>query len=159
MPANSVDRRTAREALAGLLGAALTGVGKPVQAVYGYQLGDFGGASPVVLVVSGGSAREQAGLGSARHANRFRLTVLAFVAAADSAAGWSEQAVEDRLDAIDKALADVLADNRGKRQNPGLAWDYIALEAGAFTTVAPAVVGGAAYWMETSSVIVEVKDV
>lgn len=159
MAADSTNRQLAREALAGLLATALTGAGNPVDSVYGYQLGDFGGKSPVVLVVSGGSARAQAGLGSARHANRFRLTLMTFVAAADAGAGWSEQDVEDRLDLIDKQIADVLADNRGKKQDASLPWDYIALEADAFTDIRPAVVGGKAYWLETTSVIVEVKDV
>ena len=37
----ATSRATVRSALATLLEAALVGSGKPAQAVYGYQVGDF----------------------------------------------------------------------------------------------------------------------
>jgi len=128
-----------------------------VQAVYGYQVGDSA-KTPFVMMVSNGSMREQYTLGAQKHKNRFRLLVMNFVPGPDAASGWTEQNVEDKLDAIEKAEADVLANNRGKKDNPALAWDYVALEE-AFSEIHPATVGGKKYWMEIANVIVGVKDV
>ncbi len=47
---SSLSREVIRRAFAALLASELEGEGKPAAAVYNYQPGDFGGASPVVTV-------------------------------------------------------------------------------------------------------------
>ena len=59
---SEIGRETARDALAALLETALVGSGLPAQAVYNYQIGDFQGQSPVVVVSSGPSERVVRGL-------------------------------------------------------------------------------------------------
>ena len=156
MSANSVNRQAVRDGLASVLTTALTP--GTLKAVFGYPVGDAGGVAPFVVVMSEGSQRAQWTLGAQKHKNAFRLSLVTFVAAADSATGWTEQNAENQLDLIEKSIADVLADNRGKKNNPALAWDYIALEEGQFTTVRQETVGGAKYLIEMASVIAEVKD-
>jgi hypothetical protein len=114
MPADTINRETVRDAFAALLETALTGSGKPVYAVYNYLKGvittDDG--SPLVMVTSGGTARQRAGIGDTRWNSYFVLEIFTFVRDADAAIGWTEQNVEDALDSIDKAIADAVADNR-----------------------------------------------
>jgi hypothetical protein len=114
MSANTVNRETIRDAFATLLTNGLTGVGKPVYAVYNYLKGVITteDGSPLVMVTSGGTARQRAGIGDTRWNSYFVLEVFTFVRDADAANSWTEQNVEDALDSIDKAIADIVADNR-----------------------------------------------
>jgi len=57
MTSNVTDRSVMRKKFAGLLEDALVGSGKPVKVVYDYQVGDFRGESPVIVVTSTGTAR------------------------------------------------------------------------------------------------------
>lgn len=111
MSANTANRETVRDAFAALLNTALVGSGLPVQAVYNYPIGKIT-ETPVVCVASSGTARQRAGIGDSRWNSFFVLEVFTFVRDADTAAGWTEQNVEDQLDLIDKSIADVVADNR-----------------------------------------------
>jgi hypothetical protein len=144
------SRQTSREALAALLSAGLTGTGKPVQAVYAYKIGDFKGQSPVTCVTSGGSARKRDGMESVFY-NRFRLIIQNYVLYADPSAGWTEQNAEDRLDLIEKSIAEVLL------ANPSTA-NWIWLEYDGQSQVLEAVIGGEMYLLEIIPVIVEVSD-
>lgn len=155
MPAASVNRETCRDALASKLNTAL--VPTIAAAVYGYQVGDPAGLWPFVVVVSDGSKRGQWTSGAAKSRNFFKLTIMGFVPAAESASGWTEAEVDDKLDLIDKTLSDVLADNRGKKNDATLPWDYIEL-ADDFSTIRPATVATQKCWLEIWSVIVEVRD-
>lgn len=154
--AEAANRETARKAFAALLTTALTGSGKPVQSVYDKHVSEFGGAgfeSPVVLVLSSGSQRERRGLGSKKYRTFFRLEVLAFVSDAISAESWTDADVEDRLDLIEKEIADVIAENRSTAN-----WNDLKHVPGNFTNIVPAKLGGHSYKMETIPVIVEVHD-
>ncbi len=154
--ANAANRETVRDALTALLSSALTGTGNPVQSVYGYHISEFGAdgfESPVVLVLSNGSQRERRGLGSQVYRTFFQLSVLVFVSDAIAAESWTDANVEDRLDLIEKEIADVLAENRSTAS-----WQDIK-HAPAPTTILPAKLGGHSYKMETIPVIVEVHDV
>ena len=108
--ATSRSRETARKALAALLEAALVGSGKPAQAVYAYQVGDFAGASPVVVVSSGGSLREQGSFGPCWD-DTFSLAIYSFVLYANPDDGWTESDAEDALDDIEATIADVILEN------------------------------------------------
>lgn len=156
MPSNTANREACRDQLATLLGTALTGVGKPVQAVYNYRPTDVAGASPVVMVLSAGTAsRQKHGIGNVtRYHSRFLLNILVFVMDASTSDAWTRNNVEDALDAIEKTIADVLSDNR---EVSGI-WNYI--EHGAEgSRILPAVLGGKQYLMEPIPVLVEVIDV
>lgn len=116
----SVSREVARDALTALLQAALVGSGKPAQAVYGHQVGDFGGQSPVVVVASGPITRERKGLGACWHTS---ATLLVFVFVAYAAGGWTEANAEDALDSIEAAIADVVLANSSTAAWHGLTYD------------------------------------
>jgi len=53
----STDRATVRKQFAKLLQDNLVGTGLPMQAVYDYQVGDFEGKSPVLVVTGSGTKR------------------------------------------------------------------------------------------------------
>jgi hypothetical protein len=106
----SVSREVARDALTTLLDAALVGVGLPVQAVYGYQRGDFQGQSPVVTVSSGPIMRELQSMGAC-WTDTLQLYVHVFVLYSDEDS-WGEDDAEDALDDIEALVADVVLANR-----------------------------------------------
>lgn len=116
----STSRETVRDALTALLQAALVGSGKPAQAVYGYQVGDFGGQSPVVVVASGPVQRERRGFGPCWHTS---ATLLVFVFVAYAATGWTEANAEDALDTIEAAIADVVLANSSTATWQGLTYE------------------------------------
>lgn len=103
------SRHTVRDAMTTLLQTALVGTGLPVAAVYGYQVGDFAGQSPVVVVSSAGSRRGR----MTRFGSRatFYLLISTFVVYSDGAS-WGEDDAEDAIDAIEALLADVIDDNQ-----------------------------------------------
>lgn len=153
MAANTANRETARDALTALFTAALVGAGKPVQAVYGYQASDFDGQSPVVVVLSSGVYRMRYTLKSTRYKSFFNLEVIVFVADAISDDSWTDANVEDKLDEVEKEIADVLADNRFNNSK----WSDIRMSDEG-SQILPANVGGDSYKMEVIPIIAEVID-
>lgn len=146
----STSRETARDALSTLLGAALVGSGKPAQAVYGYQVGDFAGATPVVTVSSAGSRRERQSFGNC-WSNAFHFNIHVFVLYSDEDA-WGEDDAEDALDTIEALIADVVMANA---ENDGV-WDQLAFRDE--DTLADSVdIGGIPYRRETIPVTVRIK--
>jgi hypothetical protein len=103
------SRHTVRDAMTTILQAALVGAGLPVAAVYGYQVGDFAGQSPVVVVSSAGSRRIRMTRAGSRAT--FYLLISTFVLYSDGAT-WGEDDAEDAIDAIEALLADVIDDNQ-----------------------------------------------
>lgn len=152
MPSNSANRETVRDHLASLLDAALTGDGSPVEAVYGYLKSDFEKKSPVVMVVSDGIRRRRPHVGATRYVSDVRLGVLVWVADADSAQGWTDQDVDDRLDLLEKSIADVVADNPASDY-----WRYLTFD-GAFTDIQHVTIGSTPYVLEVIPVIAEMRD-
>jgi len=106
-----------------------------------------------LLVTSAGSDRKRRGLSDTKYRNPFYFDLMTFVAEADAAAGWTEQEVEDRLDLIDKMIADVIADNRNTANWHSLDFDDTP------TQILPAVVGGNPYQLEITRIVAEVFDV
>jgi len=114
----STNRETTRDALTTLLTTALVGTGLPAKAVYGYQVGDFGGLSPTVVVSSAGSERsDMTPLGGQVE---FRFNIDVFVLYTDGS-DWNEDDAEDRLDLIEKTIWDTLQANQRTAT-----WDNIA---------------------------------
>lgn len=121
----SVSRETLRDALAQLLTTELTGTGKPVQTVYNYQVADFAGASPVVVVTSGPMERIRHGMGACW---RSAATIDIHVFVAYSApGGWTEANAEDALDTIEALIADVVLANNTTANWHGLRYDIPTL--------------------------------
>ena len=114
----SSNRKTAREALATLLSTALTGGGGLAQAVYSYRVGDFGGASPVVIVSSQGSRRERSTFQGSRNTVFLQVDIFVLYAAV----GWTEQDAETRLDDIEAAIAGVVDANQETANWLALNW-------------------------------------
>jgi hypothetical protein len=136
----SAPREAARKQLATLLSSALVGIGKPAAAVYAYQVGDFRGATPVVVVTSGPMHRSLDSMGGCWRKG-FQLLVYVFVAYADGA-GWSEDMAEDAIDTIEEAIAGVVLDNLRTD-----AWTSIAYS-DAGTQLDAVVIGGVEYRRE-----------
>ena len=145
----STSRSVARKGLASLLTTALVGTGKPAQAVYAYQVGDFAGQSPVVVVSSGPMLRLRDTMGEC-YRSRFELHVYTFVLYADPDSGWTESDAEDALDTIEAAIADVLLTNT---RYTGY-WDRI--EYADATQPDGVEIGGAEYRRELIKLTVEV---
>lgn len=104
-----MNRETVRDAFTTLLSTALTGAGNPVQVVYGYQIGNLEGLSPVVIVSSAGTFRQRLTLQGSRAT--FYLNVHIFVLYTDEST-WNEDDAEDRLDLIEEKIASVLDANQ-----------------------------------------------
>jgi hypothetical protein len=164
LASDAKNRETARDYLATLLTAELVTSKGYAVAVYNYLKGRLGGVSPIVMVVSAGSAREQQGMGADKHRNKFRYLVRILVrdADTDANANWTEQAVEDRLDLLEKETVDVVMDNRSTAQNGSVPWARLYLESfetGEFSRIIPVTdLDGKPYIMEEIPVIAEMHD-
>jgi hypothetical protein len=145
----SYSRETVRDALAALLNTALVGVGLPAQAAYGYPAADFQGQSPVVIVSSAGSERDQQTMAT-RRKSLFHLNIIAFVLYADPASSWTEANAEDTLDEVEKIVDETLAVNLA---NPPT-WADIGYDGR--TTTGNATIGGEQYRYEIIPVRVAV---
>lgn len=142
-----VNRETSRDALAALLTTEMVN-GSPqlAQAVYNYQKFDFGGTSPVVLVYSGGAERPSATLGGSR--TTLQLWVAMFVSTVASGS-YTEADAEDRLDRLERALAEVIDENRSTAN-----WTHIAYDG--HSLVQDVELGGVPYIAEYVPVEVQV---
>lgn len=148
MPSNAINRETIRDQLAALLAAALVGAGKPAEAVYNHQVGDFQGKSPAVVVTSAGTGR-----GSPLVANQtaFLLEVYSFVLYALEDGTWTEAQSEDRLDLLEKSIVDVLND-----ANDSGTWQSV--EPNGESSIDSVEIGGDEYRYETIPVRITVWD-
>jgi hypothetical protein len=133
------DRKTLRKAYATLLQNNLVGSGLPVQAVYSYQVGDFGGKSPVVIVSSGGALRQRLTFTGSQPI--FWLNVHVFILYATEDKSWTEEMAEDALDTIENALASINDLNQH-----GACWDAVTQEERSRTD--SIVIGGLEYRVE-----------
>lgn len=139
----SISREVARKAFAGLLDTALVDSGI-AQAVYDHQVGDFGGASSVVVVTSGGIMRERQSFGTC-WANAYMLDCYLFVLY--SATGWTEADAEDKIDDLEAAFADVVM------SGTDAAWDQMVYEE--TTSLGVVSIGGVPYRRELIRVRLE----
>ena len=126
MTADAANRKACRNEFTRLLTLAMVTNVQIVDSVIGYETVNVEGKSCVV-VTSNGSRRGKRGISDDRWNNSFLFEVLSFVEKANTlsenqgGSNWTEKDVEDKLDDIDKYIADVVAANRS---NPGQ-WSYI----------------------------------
>lgn len=139
----SADRKVCRQALATLLASSVT----LEQAVYNYQVGDFQGQSPVLVVTSAGT--EQTPGDFEGDDTTFYFNIHVFVLYADPDASWTEQNAEDTLDDIEKQIRAMIADNQVTAN-----WSMIRLADRSVTR--PIVIGGDEYRHEVFPVAAEV---
>src|SRR5574341_2265996 len=121
MSANSFNRQTARDALATILNAAYAG---SVQAVYGYKKRSFAdvGKGPFATVDGAAIGRDKSKY-QGSYDTGIRLNVTHFVIWTDADSGWTEQNCEDRLDLLEKLLADAVLDHMSTAQDATVPWD------------------------------------
>ena len=143
------NRETVRDALTTLLTTALVGSGKPAAAVYGYQVGDFEGKSPVVTVSGDGIERIQSAVAT-REALQIYLNIHIFVLYSDEGS-WGEDDAEDRIDLIEHTIAQMLCDNRTTAP-----WTNIKYSGR--TQMGSIEIGGVEYRMEIIPIMVTMFD-
>lgn len=127
MTADSASREDIRKTFAGLLEAAL--LPSLVDKVYRAEEENVetGPNRAIVMVLSGGTKRRPSGIADQRWRNYFLLQVLVFVdkpntlSTVQGGTNWTAENVEDKLDRLDQAIADVVADNRNRPTD----WSYI----------------------------------
>ena len=90
--------------------AILKGTPVPVQRVFDGQVEDFGGQSPVIVLASGGTNREQAAVGSMTPTHLINLFV--FVLYKDEKGTWSELDAENQLDDLEYEVSQIIAANQ-----------------------------------------------
>lgn len=147
-----LSRKTVRDELAAALQSAISGAGKPVSSVYGYQPGKLDKESPVVLVLSRGIRRSVDGIGAHRYRNEIALElhILVYDGAQNP---LNEQQREDKLDSIEAALAAWFVDHQSGTSYQN-AW-----YAPEMTDVRPVIyVDGNPYLLEIVRVTVDAKD-
>jgi len=116
----AANRSVARKALAALLQGALVGTGLPVEAVYDYQVADFGVQSPVVVVTSAGSDPI---VESERNVYFDIHTFVAYSAAdANNVILWTEEQSEDTLDLVEQMITSVIQQNSDLKHELSPAW-------------------------------------
>jgi hypothetical protein len=138
-------RQVARYGLAQLLREAL--VSTYAQAVYHYLLADFGGRSPVVVVASEGTQRQQYTAQGTRPT--YHYTVHTFTRYAVSGTSWDEEDAELRMDILEREIGAVLEANKGRT----VYWKSI--DYGEMSTCGSVTVGGFEYRHEHLPVTVE----
>lgn len=135
------NRKTIRKAFADLLETALSSL---AQTVYDYRVGDFAGATPVVVVSSGGSLRTRATYQGSK-AQMF-LQVDVFVLYSDGGS-WGEDDAEDAVDDIEAAIAGVIDANQATA-------NWFSLTPGERSQRLDVTVGGVDYIRESITVVV-----
>ncbi|KPK91507.1 MAG: hypothetical protein AMJ88_13445 [Anaerolineae bacterium SM23_ 63] len=147
----AVNRELCRDKFASLLEDDLVTTDEIVEAVYNRKVDDPGGKSPIVVVLSAGSNRPPNRFG--RHSAEFLLEVQIWVLYSDPDAtpAWTEALAEDRLDLIEKGVAEVIENNS---EVSGF-WDDIDYD-GQSVIADVAVRSGEAYLLEKIPVRIEI---
>ena len=145
MTTTMIDRATLRIAVATLFTNDLVGAGKPVKTVYSYGVKDLKGESPVVTVSSAGSYRR-----NPEHSDRGGslafLDANIFVLYAEPTSGWTEANSDDRLDLIEKKIAEIVANNA---EGPATNRPWLSLDFAGRSEITPVILGGKDYDWET----------
>ena len=143
----TINVETVRDALVTLLDAALTGVGNPAQLVVGYKPSskDVTAQSPLVAVMSAGIERRRLTFEGIRATVHLEIQV--WVLYTDGST-WTPALAEDRLNLIEKTIAQVVEDNPS-------ATNWIALDYEGQTSIRDFAFDGVPYVRETIFVAAE----
>jgi hypothetical protein len=145
------NREDVRDALCTLLGT-IAGTGKTLYEVINGDPGDqLKGQTPVVSVMSAGSARPNMIRGTAQGNNEFRLAVITWVSA-------DTTSPDDVLDGIEREITDLIADPDNRTAEAGSVvagkWVHIRFEDGFSEVTQSRPLSGNVYLMEIRYVIV-----
>ena len=138
-----INRETVRDALVVLLDAKLDGI---VYEVVGHKLTSIEGKSPVVAVNSFGSDRPR--MTFQGNQTKFHLIISSLVLASDEAT-WTPALAEDKLDIIEKNIAEVIQDNQ-------ITGDWKVLEYAGSSVVGDVALEGKPYIIEEIEIIATV---
>lgn len=148
----AINRETSRDYFTSLLNTKLVTDLSIVQQVYGYKVGNPQGQSPIVAVLSAGAEREWTQFGVMPAGFKFEVQVWVLYHDADATPPWTEALAEDRLDLIERRIAEVIEDNMVA------AGYWIEIGYDGVSTVADVVVaGGSPYILEKIPIYVEVE--
>ncbi len=117
-------------------------MGKPCQEFYGHQVADFGGRSPIAMLVSAGSGARPADYGNTAQ-------VLVLISSHQLHAlqrcgnGWTEANSQDAMDKIEKVVDETIAANLVN----GTVWADLGYD-GKTTTGIVQILGGDTYRYE-----------
>jgi len=145
----AANRESVRDEIATGLGTVLVGTGLPAAQVLNHKAGknDMAAGTPLVAVLSAGSTRTRMTGQGVRSTFKFEIHTLV-LSVSDDSSTWTEANAEDRLDLIDKTVADWFESNP-----KGTNYGYAALDESSIDEVA---VGGESYLLEVTPVTVEV---
>lgn len=137
-------RSKSRIALAGLLSAGLP----DGTTVLKYRKADPKGVSPMVQVVSGGTARPKATLRGSFPQHDLRIYVL--VLHSDPEGSWTEEMAEDKLDQLEDMISEIIDRN----QKVEGVWKSISYAEGSIAERVQ--IGGVPYLLEVIPLQIEV---
>jgi len=143
MAMTMADRQAIREAFATALAAAIP----DYQEVIGHTVQDFGGKTPVATVLSAGSDRPPMTMEGGR--TTFFLSLNNWVLYSSEEDSWTEQDAEDKMDDLERQVAEFVHSNRRTTS-----WDYLAYDSRSIIRTIP--IGGDMYLHEQFSIRVEV---
>ncbi len=153
---DSPNREAARDALATLIDASMGPAGDgAVTEVLNYSTVDLQGRTPVVMVFADGTNRsKREGFGPDSYfATEARLRIALFVALpSPTDTAYTHQDAEDKLDLIDKRIADVVIASDSAAQ-----WKALRYEPGFSQPTDVELPGGHRYIMETFSLIAKLR--
>lgn len=147
----ATNRETVRDKLAELFEDTLVTIEKIVEAVYNRKVDDPQGQSPIVAVLSAGSGRPPTTFGTHGAEFYFEIQIWVLYADPDATPAWTEALAEDRLDLIEKEVAEVIEENAAMSGY----WDDIDYD-GRSIVADVSVRGGAAYVLEKIPVKIEI---
>lgn len=147
----AVNRELVRDKLAKLLEDTLVTTEEIVEEVYNRKVDDPQGKSPIVCVLSAGTGRPPNTFGTHGAEFHFEIQVWVLYADPDATPAWTEALAEDRLDLIEKEVAEVIENNAAVS---GF-WNDIDYD-GRSIVADVTVRGGDAYVLEKIPVLVEI---
>ena len=114
-----ISRETVRKDLYGLLEAGVPAA----ELVIAYQSSDFGGKSPVVMITSAGTTRQQFTAIGLKGRFYFGIHVFVLHADPDSVPPWTEEDAEDMIDQVEYEIAQVFGANQTSEYWQGITWE------------------------------------
>lgn len=147
MASNVPNRKTIRQRLAQLMETDLVGTGKAAKKLYRYRVSQFEEETTHIIVLTSGTSDRSKQAQPVRANSMLSFEAWLFVLY--SAKGWTEEQSEDKLDTMEKEVADWLLDNADNHDE----WDGITLEKTELDIVA---VGGIPYWQEVIPFTVQI---
>jgi hypothetical protein len=146
----NANREDSRDLLAELIEDELVGTLGIVQAVYNYKVGNPQGQSPIVCVISSGSARPPGAFGEQDAVFYLEVQIWVLYSDPDAIPPWTEADAEDTLDLIETEVSEIIADNPVSSKWKDIDYD------GRSSISDVTVLGGGAYVLEKIPIAVEV---